>query len=476
MDEQIELGLQLPQVVDNAPVKEVVRPDDDENVVIEKCGRAISKKVQRVLFNLFENVEINVHNFKLESDDNVKEEARGLKSRLNDILTNLKTALFKAKIDIEEREGDYEVEGCIAGKNLEMVKKLRSILRIIQTIDGVKVKTAQDLNNLRIVIAKSEKIVDQYVDREDLSNGAKTKVENAQATITDRTAKLEQKEVAHTEISDFLRSFINLDTVDVDELWQGAQELIENLEKGNHLNDETQKKLDEIKQTCIELKATCNIPKGRAEEQIAPEVQIKKISTATKLVCAIMLLLGVLGIGVLSFKLRGHALEKIKNRKTLASLKAEARALKAAKRQILERTDLLTDQIINDFKNLHIKKLRKDITLEEAKRLIIRDIEKAIHAFMKLSMKTLRLSPEILSGKKPFLVFEDRYKGGVTATATFVKYKQVDTDDGNTKGLRRKAKRRYVCEIKFEGALSGVYSSSGAVDFIYFEGEFKDIE
>lgn len=432
-DEDIEIGLQLPQAVDNNPTQELILPNDNDGAVVTKCTAAISKEVQRVLFKLFEKVDIDTKTFRIEAAGYPEEDVADLKSRLVSALRNLKTALFSAKINVVEQEKEYQVEGIVDGPNMQQVKKFIGTLEIIRVVDGLRAQTNLDINNLDIVIGRSKKVANSQPGGVELKGKEKKRYDDAQTTIDDRTPKLEQKQLAQEEINGFMDQFMRIKTIDVDTFWKGAQTLIDNLDKGNYLDEKEKAQLTDLKKICAELRAECVVPKEEEPETIPKLAPAKKRGLIYKLIMGFYVFSTLLAIGAMaagkyySFT-RTTPLHKTKVMKTLAAregLKAKTTDLLAVTKHEEQKLSGTIKFLVNYLADEKATKIPANATEKKAVQITNEKITAAVQSMMKMPFAKPLMKPEQLSGKIPAVKFINKFKGKIfTAEARIAKYHQ----------------------------------------------------
>jgi len=487
MKTDIELGMQIPQSVNNAPAKVTVYPTDGEDEIVQKCTNTISLEVERVLFGFFENLERSVRTYSVET---------GFKENMKSALKSLKTALFKGKVKIDEKEEGYDVEGILDGPNIEQAKKLLGTLKIIKTIDDVRRSISFDIQNLTVTIGRSQKIIDEQTVVEDAPKAKPKKVVDAEATIEDRKSRLEQKQTAFDDITTYLNDFFENSSTDPDAVWEGALKLVNKIEHQDHLPKEAKEKIEKIKQLCVELRAECEVLKGEKPtpaERNNPNPTKSKIIKYVLYICvAFVALQGILTTGYLLLK-RSDEANKPKTPATRPNMPyvnddgpitaVDVKALLAARNRTIEKIKKLQATITDTLGNPKEKKLPATIkTEEEARNYIIKLCTPALEELIKAPLRHSHFSAEQLSGDKPLMVFADKFKGeDLIVEVRMLKYQQQatkDTDLSSSTGERPNqhsdyhlidVTRKYTYVFVFKGPITTPHRVSGTVKTKYIE-------
>ncbi|MFC1599662.1 hypothetical protein ACFL3T_01375 [Patescibacteria group bacterium] len=479
MDEKIELGLQIPQSVNNAPDITTVYPDDGEETAVIKCTSAISRELQRVLFKFFEQLNLKVREFDVAHEDCDEEAAVSFKERLREILVNLKSTYFSANAEIAEEEEGYIVEGMLEGPNLEQAKKLLASIEVIRQIEYVRGGVKFDIGKLTGVIAKSQEIVDNRPDDEHITANEQKKVSSAEATIADRTPKLEKNQTTLDEVTEILNGFLHTNTVEPDELWQSAQQIIEKFDKQGSLTPEAKKALLDVDRWSQDLKAACQVPKGErmVVAQPTPVEESKKtkiMSLVIKLCIGLFVLQGLVAMGLLTYRYakKGNSQKPVPaqpaDRGDGPINRYDVKALLAARDESIKAVINLRKGFQTTMKDPKVPKIPEHLkTKEEVKIYITKQLSEMTHRLLETPLVKTSFSHKQLAGDKPLMVFADTFKGKkLTAEVRALKYEETPTRDidistptGEREGRKDyhliDATRKITFVIIFKGAIKG---------------------
>lgn len=492
MDDKLKVGLRLPESVDGSTPKETVYPEDSKEVVVSKCMTAISNEVKRVLFDLFEDVDVKVRSFQIDPAGYSQEEVAALKADFRTALQDLKTAMFHADVDVNETDNGYDVESVVAGENIQQVKKLLGVLRVCNSIDKLRAGIKFDIAKLMTVIDRSQKIIDEKPEDEELTGHAKKRVEDAEATIEDRTPRLEQKYFAYKEITAFFNKFLKLSSIDPNELWKNATDLVEKLETQNYLSEEEKAKLMDIKQICNELKAECQVPKG--ENPAVVEATNRRYNRGLKWAVNIGFGLFVLqsllgGVGMILY------LKKCSDDK-----KPKTPVMKKAPKDNLGWSDIRAGQspaervLQNLQKNLqkekasfHLKGIPDNATPEQYKKIMTENLKMTMLKFLKVPLAAPQKIQDALENKKPVIdLVGDKINGGTPIIKVWIlKYEQKDLKDANVSKATKEqqgfddlhlvfARRRLKYRIDFGGSVQGSETISEEIKVKYVAKKPRD--
>jgi hypothetical protein len=489
MDDNLKLGLQLPESVNGGPNKETVYPEDSNEAVVSKCMAAIAQETKRVLFGLFEDVDVKVRSFQIDPAGYSQEGVAALKADFRTALQDLKTAMFHADVDVNETDDGYDVESVISGENIQQVKKLLGVLRVCSNVDKLRAGMKFDISKLMTVIDRSQKIIDEKPEDDEITAREKKRVEDAEATIADRNPKLEQKNLAYTEITTFFDRFLKLSSIDPNELWKSATDLVERLETQNYLNEAEKAKLIDIKQICNELKAECQVPKG--ENPAVVEATKKRHNRIGKIIInivfGIIFLQGIFASAALYLKYTSDKKPKTPVMQKVPKNSLDWNAIRGHKSQ----TDLLLEnmkkQIQKEKKSLHLKNVPNNATPEQYKKIMAENIKMVILKYLKVPLSTPQIDKEALEGKKPVLNLSgDKINGGTPIIKVWIlKYEQKDLKGANVSKATNEqqgfddlhlveAERRIKYRIDFEGSVQGSETVTEEAKIKYVDKKPRD--